>query len=312
MTEKFTFGDKLKSLAINMEDSYYAFDRIKHISSRPMPNREEIYDVTTQLFELIYPGFFGSKNVTHDNCGAFIQKSIESIGASLYHIIYQCLSYKEQSDRHHQVATEMAITFLEALPRVREVLASDILAGYKGDPASQGTDEVVFSYPTTVAVGTFRLAHELARLEVPLMPRIMTEHAHNLTGVDISPGAQIGRGFFIDHGTGVVVGETAVIGDNCKLYQGVTLGAVSFPHDEDGQIIRGYKRHPTLQDDVVVYSNATVLGNVIIGKGSTIGGGVFLTRSVPPGCTVSSKQVELRYRNRCDFLSKGHVTEYDI
>ncbi|MCF7957774.1 MAG: serine O-acetyltransferase [Phycisphaerae bacterium] len=295
-----------------MEDSYYAFDRIKHISSRSLPSRDEIHDITKQLFGLIYPGFFGDQNVTHDNCGAFVRETLESVGSRLYHIIYQCLSYKERSDRHRHMASDTVVAFLGELPKVREVLASDVLAGYRGDPASQGTDEVVFSYPATIAVGTYRLAHELRKFGVPLMPRIMTEHAHNLTGVDISPGAHIGRGFFIDHGTGVVVGETAIIGDNCKLYQGVTLGAISFPHDEEGQIIRGHKRHPTLGDEVVVYSNATVLGNVTIGKGSTIGGGVFLTRSVPPGCTVSAKQAELRYRNRCDFLGRGHVTEFDI
>jgi serine O-acetyltransferase len=140
----------------------------------------------------------------------------------------------------------------------------------------------------------------------------MTEHAHSLTGIDIHPGAHIGRGFFIDHGTGVVIGETAVIGENCKLYQGVTLGAVSFPHDETGQIMRNYKRHPTLEDEVIVYSNASILGNVTIGKGATIGGSVFLTRSVPPGCMVSAKQEELRYRNRCDLLTRGSISDFQI
>jgi serine O-acetyltransferase len=178
---------------------------------------------------------------------------------------------------------------------VREVLATDVRAAYDGDPAARCFDEIIFSYPGLYAIMTYRLAHELHELDVPLIPRIMTEHAHSRTGIDIHPGTRVGPAFFIDHGTGVVVGGTAVIGANVKLYQGVTLGAFSFDKDADGQLVRHTKRHPTIEDDVVIYAGATILGgDTIIGRGSVIGGNVWLTHSVPPGTRVLQDSPRLR------------------
>ncbi len=184
----------------------------------------------------------------------------------------------------------MARAFIGRLPEIRRVLETDVQAAYEGDPALSNPDEAIFCYPGLLAITSQRLAHELLKLKVPLIPRIITEHAHSLTGIDIHPGARIGERFFIDHGTGVVIGETSIIGNNVRIYQGVTLGAKSFPLDEHGNPIKGIDRHPIVEDDVTIYSNATILGRVTLGKGSVIGGNVWLTRSVPPGSTVTQGQ----------------------
>ena len=184
--------------------------------------------------------------------------------------------------------------FLRKLSNLRVRLSADVQAAYDGDPAAKSIDEVIFAYPAIFAITVYRLAHELNLQGIPLLPRMMTEHAHSITGIDIHPGAMIGDGFFIDHGTGVVIGETTIIGNRVKLYQGVTLGALSFAMDEEGRMIRGKKRHPTIEDDVVIYSGATILGGTtVIGRGSVIGGNVWLTRSVPPYTRVIISEPEL-------------------
>ncbi|HPI22638.1 MAG TPA: serine acetyltransferase, partial [Spirochaetota bacterium] len=180
-------------------------------------------------------------------------------------------------------ARDIAVRFIERLPEVRHLLSTDVAAAFEGDPAAKSSGEAIFSYPSIVALTNFRIAHELYRLDVPLIPRIITEMAHSRTGIDLHPGAEIGERFFIDHGTGVVIGETSVIGRNVRLYQGVTLGAKSFPMDDKGNPIKGIPRHPIVEDDVIIYSGATVLGRVTIGRGAVIGGNVWLTRDVPPG-----------------------------
>jgi serine O-acetyltransferase len=193
-------------------------------------------------------------------------------------------------------AEEAAYEFLESLPRVRKMLAKDIQAAYDGDPAAHCIDEIILSYPAAYAITAYRVAHELHRIGVPLLPRMLTELAHSRTGIDIHPGASVGDSFFIDHGTGVVIGETTVIGDHVKLYQGVTLGAHSFPKDEKGRLIRGQKRHPTIEDNVVIYAGATILGgDTVIGAGSIIGGNVWLTESVPPGSRVVQADPKPRF-----------------
>jgi len=310
----FDLGAKWDTLAKGLEDSYFAHKRIHHITSRYLPNRVEVHDLLKKLFELVYPGFFGRQDLSMENITEQIRDQLKDVAEQLYRQVFRSFSCRgednaELIERRARDATER---FLDSLPRVRELLASDVMSAYTGDPAAQDTDEVVFSYPATIAIGTYRLAHELWELQVPYIPRIMTEYAHSRTGIDIHPGARINRGFFIDHGTGVVIGETTIIGENCKLYQGVTLGAPSFPFDEHGQIMRNYKRHPTLEDNVIVYSNASILGDVTIGKGATIGGGVFLTRSVPPKCRVSMKAPELTYRNRRSQIDRGFVSDYQI
>ena len=195
------------------------------------------------------------------------------------------------------LAQQKTVELLKRLPDVRMILEQDAQAAFEGDPAAKSHHEIIFCYPGLEAVSIYRIAHELLLLGVPLIPRMMTEHAHHRTGIDIHPGARIGSGFFIDHGTGVVIGETCDIGVNVKLYQGVTLGALSFPRDAEGNIIRGMKRHPTLENDVVVYANATILGgDTVVGKGAVIGSSVWLTQSVGPSTVVSLEKPSLRIK----------------
>jgi serine O-acetyltransferase len=184
---------------------------------------------------------------------------------------------------------------LAQIPKIREMLKGDVAAAFDGDPAAKSYEEIVISYPCIIAIATYRIAHELYLKDVPLIPRIMTECAHAKTGIDIHPGARIAKNFFIDHGTGVVIGETTIIGNNVKLYQGTTLGAMSFPKDERGRIIKGGKRHPTIEDDVTIYAEATILGDITIGKGAVIGGNVWIKESVPAGVTVTTPNPDLVY-----------------
>ncbi len=308
-------ADQLHRVSTALQDSYFAYPRLHHITSAFMPSRTEIHEITHRLFGILYPGFFGRQDRSPDTIAKHLLEDLQEISERLYRQIMLSFLCRQKQHREKELQSRgRSITerFLDALPAIREILAADILAAYKGDPAASDTDLIIFSYPATIAIGTYRLAHQLHQLGVPLMPRIMTEHAHSITGIDIHPGATIGKGFFIDHGTGVVIGETAILGENCTLYQGVTLGAISFPYDDSGQILRNYKRHPTLEDNVVVYSNASILGNVTIGKGAIVGGGVFLTQSVPPGSMVTSKPAELRYRNRCASLMRGTMFDYQI
>ena len=193
------------------------------------------------------------------------------------------------------MAENVTRLLLTQLPKIRELLKGDVGAAFDGDPAAKSYEEIVISYPCIAAIATYRIAHELYLKEVPLIPRIMSECAHSKTGIDIHPGAKIGKNFFIDHGTCVVIGETTVIGENVKIYQGATLGAMSFPKDERGRIIKGGKRHPTIEDNVTIYAEATILGNVTIGAGSVIGGNVWIKESVPAGVTVTVANTDLVY-----------------
>src|ERR1700749_515598 len=251
------------------------------------------------LLEVLSPGYTGAQGLT----GARLRLHVESRMAWLYETLTEqvgrAINHGHPIDDACPVterqATKCAEEFLAQLPRVREALATDVCAAYEGDPAAVCYDEIIFSYPGLYAITVYRLAHELHALGVPLIPRIMTEHAHSRTGIDIHPGTRVGSSFFIDHGTGVVVGGTAVIGANVKLYQGVTLGAFSFDKDADGQLIRHTKRHPTIEDDVIIYAGATILGGeTVIGRGSVIGGTVWLTPSVPPGTRVLQDSPKLR------------------
>jgi serine O-acetyltransferase len=293
-------NDKISRAARSLVESYSREGvKIHHLDRRPLPSRAEAVAVLDALQELLFPGYTGAQGLT----GASLRLHIESRMAWLYETLTEQISravnHGERLDDACPVsdrqATECAEEFLARLPRVREVLATDVQAAYDGDPAAVCFDEIIFSYPGLYAITVYRLAHELHALDVPLIPRIMTEHAHARTGIDIHPGTRIGSSFFIDHGTGVVVGGTAVIGANVKLYQGVTLGAFSFDRDADGQLVRHTKRHPTIEDDVIVYAGATILGGeTVIGRGSVIGGNVWLTHSVPPGTRVLQDSPKLR------------------
>ncbi len=268
-----------------------------------LPSRRAVIEVVEDLRAALFPGYFGTSDLHDESLHYFVGATLARALRSLEEQICRGLAF---TDRHelqtcrHCCDTAAAVTrsFLGTLPEIRRLCASDVEAAYEGDPALKSRDEAIFAYPGIFAVTNQRIAHALHEQGVPLIPRIITEHAHTLTGIDIHPGARIGERFFIDHGTGVVIGETAVIGRNVRLYQGVTLGAKSFPLDEQGNPIKGIDRHPIVEDDVVVYAGATILGRIVIGKGSSIGGNVWLTGSVPPGSRVTQAEArETRFAN---------------
>ena len=260
------------------------------------PQKKEIIEILRMLQEVVYPGFYGHTVLYRANLRDHLGDVLFRIHLSLASEIEKALPVEGRTSGNAQ---DLATRFFETLPWIADLLAADARAAFDGDPAATGLDEIILAYPGLKAVFTYRIAHALYQLGVPLIPRIMTEFAHLETGVDIHPGARIGRSFFIDHGSGTVIGETADIGDRVKLYQGVTLGAVSFPKNERGELIRGTKRHPTVMDDVVIYAGATILGGeTVIGKGSVIGGSVWLTASVPPGTRVTLPNDQLRVESR--------------
>ena len=294
-------GEALPRLVSRVVQSYSSDPRTQHIDREYLPSREIIIEICNVLLELTYPGYIGRKGLTQHNIGYHVGELLPRLWEHLTDQITQCLCHEQETtgpaDNKTRAgcrdrAAELASQFVERIPDIRALLAEDVQAAYDGDPAASGTAEVILAYPAILAITIYRYAHELYRMDVPLLPRIMTEYAHYLTGIDIHPGARIGRFFFIDHGTGVVIGETTDIGEHVKLYQGVTLGALSFPKDETGQVIRGHKRHPTIEDDVVIYAGATILGgSTVIGRGSVIGGNTWVTHSIPPyGRVISTPQ----------------------
>ncbi len=259
--------------------------------------RQAVHKVLEDLVAVLFPGCHGYEAVPSEHLPGYIEEKLHAIRASLRRQVELAFRYQCEFDqcrncgdcrRHAEKAVH---TLLNELPQIKEILQQDIEAAYAGDPAAQSYMEIVMSYPGLFAIMTHRIAHVLYREKVPLIPRILSEYAHSQTGIDIHPGAKIGPAFFIDHGTGVVIGETCVIGKNVKIYQGVTLGALSFPLDEKGRPIKGIKRHPNVEDNVTIYAGATILGGeTTIGEGSVIGGNVWLTHSVPPHSTVYNRQ----------------------
>ena len=279
--------------ASNLVESYKEDGNINHIDGLNLPSSDDIASLTEELLALVLPGFFGSERLTKANFAAVTVCRLEEVKQKLTEQILRGINYVCRGDerpdcdkaRCVKKAASLAETFLLTLPKVRSLIKTDIEAAYDGDPACFAKEEVILCYPGFQAIAIQRLAHELHSMGVPLIPRIMTEYGHRRTGVDIHPGARIGERFFIDHATGVVIGETTVIGRNVKLYQGVTLGAKSFP--PNAREARNIKRHPTIEDDVIIYANATILGDVTIGKGATIGGNSWVTEDVPPGTLVT-------------------------
>ena len=276
---------------------------INHSDDRNMPQREEIIRILGYLLEILFPGYTGLHSV--DRAGLTY-----SIGNQLNHVFrhlneqleralkYKCRMSSCDTGDCHRISNEVVIRLLENIPVVREKLKTDIQAAMDGDPAAKSLDEIIIAYPGLRAIAIHRIAHVLYLSGIPLIPRVMSEYAHGTTGIDIHPGATIGNRFFIDHGTGVVIGETAILGNNVRLYQGVTLGALSFPKDADGNIIRGAKRHPNIEDNVTIFAGATILGNITIGHDSVIGGNVWLTESIPPCTKVTIAPPELTIRTR--------------
>ena len=290
----------------SLEQSIHAEPRTRHLDRVFLPSRQEIVQIIERLRQVIYPGYFEQSGLSNGKLTAWLGEVTGELSALLYQQVRCCLRYRKQipsgesdSDICRECDAEaegLVVKFLEGLPALRALLATDVQAAFDGDPAATSTDETIFCYPGLFAITVQRVAHEFYAMNVPLLPRIMTEYAHGLTGIDIHPGAELGESFFIDHGTGVVIGETTKIGKNVKLYQGVTLGALA-PHF--GQMLRGQKRHPTIEDNVTIYSNATILGGeTVIGRGSVIGGNVFITTSVPPQNQVIAEPAKLSFRDR--------------
>jgi len=292
----------LDALVAAMLASYRGDARAQHLNRRHLPSRDEIVALVPLLLELFYPGYYGRQDLVDENLEHHLTTLLASLRERLARQVETCLCFaREQAGSATSscggAARATTAALLARLPAIRDALVLDVQAAYDGDPAAQSLDEVILAYPGLLAITVHRVAHELYRLEVPLMPRILSEWAHTRTGVDLHPGAEIGASFFIDHATGAVVGETTRIGDRVKLYQGVTLGALSHPRDESGRVVRGTKRHPTVDDDVTLYAHATVLGgDTVVGADSIVGGSVFLTRSVPAGSRVAMKPPELSVR----------------
>lgn len=257
----------------------------------PMPSQEKLREIMERLKAVLFPGYFGPSRIHMESLRYHVSANLDSICRLLAEQIRRggCFSGAEYADdcRDCEAASrELAMRFMERLPEIRRLLAWDAAAAYEGDPAATSPGETIFCYPSLLTMTHHRIAHELYRLKVPVIPRIIAEMAHSRTGIDIHPGATIGENFFIDHGTGVVIGETCVIGNGCRLYQGVTLGALSFAKGEDGALVKGIPRHPILEDNVTVYAGASILGRITIGRGSVIGGNVWLTHDVPPGSKI--------------------------
>ncbi len=256
-----------------------------------LPSRSQCVETMHQLRSVLFPGYFQLYEYSEDRIGFHVGAMMDRIAINLQEQIRRGFCFNCSNDGDVQACTLRAenITgeFLERIPDIMLLLREDVQAAYEGDPAAKSPAETIFCYPGIFAITNHRVAHELYKLGVPVIPRIIGENAHNVTGIDIHPGAKIGRRFFIDHGTGVVIGETTIIGDRVRLYQGVTLGAKSFPLDENGTPIKGVDRHPIIEDDVVIYAGATILGRITVGARSVIGGNVWLTRSVPPDSSIS-------------------------
>ncbi len=264
----------------------------EHKLGQPLPSVVNLRKVIELVREILFPGYFGNtslrSNTTRHYMGVYIDELFDLLSREiLAGLCFDCLDeVDEKLEVHQDLSKKKALSFIEFLPEIRRQLVADVDATFVNDPAAKSVGEIIFAYPGIRAITNYRIAHRLLLLQVPLIPRFISEMAHNETGIDIHPKAQIGEHFTIDHGTGVVIGSTCILGDNVKIYQGVTLGAKSFPLDENGNPIKGIPRHPIVEDDVVIYSGATILGRVTIGKGSVIGGNVWVTRSLPANSKV--------------------------
>ena len=297
---------QLPGAVARLLENIQSIPTMRRLNRGVLPSRENAHECIERLLQLVFPGYFGRQGLTSENLPFRVGELVTELSELIYDQVRFCLAYRidrpDERDGAAQctdcdrMAAQITLEFFNRIPAVREMIGEDVQSAFDSDPAATSTDETIFCYPGLLAITVQRLAHELHKLQVPLLPRIWTELAHSRTGIEIHPGAKLGRKFFIDHGTGVVIGETTVIGDNVKIYQGVTLGALA-PHY--GQSLRGTKRHPTIEDDVVIYAGATVLGgDTVIGKGTTIGGNVFLTSSVPAKHIVMMEPPKLLIRDR--------------
>ena len=291
-----TFEQKIESLVDTLLLDYQGGRDIDRLNNDQHPDKDRIVDLTQKLLRILYPGYSHDKTFRIYNAKHNLSMLIEDV---VYHLIQQItlvLQTSMPTDTAGTRAEEISLAFMQQLPTVRALIQTDVDAAFEGDPAAENTDEIIFCYPGLLAISVYRLAHELYRLQVPMIPRIMTEYAHSCTGIDIHPGATVGSHFFIDHGTGIVIGQTTIIGRNVKIYQGVTLGGLS---TRGGQSLRSSKRHPTIEDNVTIYANASILGgNTTIGHDSVIGANAFITDSIPPCTTVTNQDQQLRLKSR--------------
>ena len=264
----------------------------QHKDGEPLPSARVLHDIIDLARAILFPGYYGNSTLNSHTLNYHIGVNIETLFNLLSDQILAGLCFASDgecdscTDVKREESSKLAAKFISRLPHLRRVLATDVEAAYNGDPAAESYGEVIFCYPAIKAISNYRIAHELLQLGVPLIPRIITEMAHSETGIDIHPAAKIGEYFTIDHGTGVVIGATSIIGNNVKIYQGVTLGAKSFPLDENGMPIKGIARHPILEDNVIVYSNATILGRITVGRDATVGGNIWVTEDVPAGTRI--------------------------
>lgn len=308
MASDFRRKDILPEITEQIVESYHEIGSINHLGHCPLPSYSSVVDLLTDLKEILYPGYRRRQNLHFGNVIYHVGDVLDNMHDTLTQQICRALRHEfmtqAQADCDDVVdrdfeseAQDVTIDFLKSLPSIRKLLAKDVQAAYDGDPAAANLDEIIFCYPGLEAITSHRIAHELYRRRVPFIPRMMSERSHTRTGIDIHPGATIGHSFFIDHGTGVVIGETCEIHPHVKIYQGVTLGALSFPKDGEGKIIRGKKRHPTIGEGVVIYANATVLGgSTVVGANSVIGASVSLMKSVPPNTMVTIEKPSLKFR----------------
>ena len=293
------FEEKIEAVVDSILADYKGERDIDKIELYRKPDKDVVIDIIEKLRRIVFPGYFKDKNYRTYNAKHNLSMLIEDVMFNLTNqimLVYQSSGELEESALMH--AQDVCLEFFRQIPTIRAMVQTDLQAAYDGDPAATSMAEIIFAYPGLYAITVYRLAHILYTLKVPMLPRIMSEHAHTLTGIDIHPGATVGKYFFIDHGTGIVVGETTVIGDNVKIYQGVTLGALS---TRGGQSLRGKRRHPTIEDNVTIYAGASVLGGeTVIGRDSVIGSNAFITKSVAPCTTVSIKSQELQMKTRAE------------
>ena len=303
--------ESINSLTKNILSDYENNRTIDEVKTFDHPDNDDIVEIIEALRRIVFPGYFRNRSYRVYTVRNNISMILEDVIFKLIRQISIVLRYDEKyvplsENEVNQAAEDITFEFLGRIPKIRALIETDVQAAYDGDPAAYNKDEIIYSYPGLYAILVNRLAHELFLLGVPLMPRVMTEHAHSKTGIDIHPGATIGKYFFIDHGTGIVIGETTEIGDYVKVYQGVTLGALS---TRGGQSLRNKKRHPTIEDNVTIYSGASILGGeTVVGRNAVIGGNAFITRSVPAGAKVSIKNQELRF----NFDSSNLVHSSDL
>lgn len=301
--------DELLSIQQALLADYQNEGGINHLDGKNLPSRSEVIELANQIVWLLFPGFYDGEDIHRGNvepwCGYHLHDIHRTLGRQIARsICVGCMG--DQMLKTRERAARLSLSFLSGLVHIRSMLHKDIRAAYEGDPAAASQEEIILAYPSIQAIALHRIAHQLYKLDIPLIPRLISEHAHMRTGVDIHPGASIGESLFIDHGTGVVIGETCKVGNNVRIYQMVTLGALSFAKDDSGHLIKGreLKRHPTIEDNVVLYAGCSILGgDTTIGEGSIIGGNVWVTKSVPPGTVITFDADKIEYRR---FLREAY------